>query len=319
MKSPALRNVRANQGITFRPQPVQSFDDTGFNTNEELDISETDITMSADASSILAAGDIILIEEEFMLVTAVVTVTVSVERGHGSDAATHTNPQDVFIVNTANTVLWLPGQDDPQSATIRDRSGFGNDGVITGTTWVQNSKGLWGLSFDGTDDIVTIPQDSSINDLEDVTYSMWVRPDSPTNFDRFFDKSGFTASPENYFAWQTGGFLGTMRQFDGGILNYLTNNQALTNLKWAYIALTIVNKAAVISVNGIESTYATDTDGIGAITTDAANDLLLGAREFSGITADFKGGLSLWRARAPSVPLSILAGEYLNERGLFGV
>ena len=48
-----------------------------------------------------------------------------------------------------NTVLWLPGQDDAYSSTIRDRSGNGNDGTITGSMWKQNGQGIWGLSSPG--------------------------------------------------------------------------------------------------------------------------------------------------------------------------
>lgn len=50
----------------------------------------------------------------------------------------------------ANTVLWLPGQDDPQSLTIKDRSGKGNDGAITNATWARTGQGLWYLDFDGS-------------------------------------------------------------------------------------------------------------------------------------------------------------------------
>ncbi len=67
----------------------------------------------------------------------------------------------------ANTVLWLPGQDDPQSSTIRDRSGKGNDGTLVGTTWAQNSKGFWVQSFDGADDVTTVSAAASINNLFD--------------------------------------------------------------------------------------------------------------------------------------------------------
>ncbi len=34
----------------------------------------------------------------------------------------------------ASTIVWLPGQDDAYSSTIRDRSGKGNNGTISGAT-----------------------------------------------------------------------------------------------------------------------------------------------------------------------------------------
>ncbi len=67
----------------------------------------------------------------------------------------------------ANTALWLPGQDDPQSSTIRDRSGNKNDGTLVGTAWVQNSKGFYVQSFDGADDTTNITAAASINNIWD--------------------------------------------------------------------------------------------------------------------------------------------------------
>ena len=55
----------------------------------------------------------------------------------------------------SSCVLWLPGQDDAYSTTIRDRSGKGNHCTSTGATWARLPSGLWGLSYDGTDDRIT--------------------------------------------------------------------------------------------------------------------------------------------------------------------
>lgn len=57
----------------------------------------------------------------------------------------------------AGAVLWLPGQDDAYSTTIRDRSGNNNHGTITGATWSRLPSGLWVLSFDG-DDYIAPPR-----------------------------------------------------------------------------------------------------------------------------------------------------------------
>ena len=77
----------------------------------------------------------------------------------------------------ANTVLWLPGQDDAYSATIRDRSGQGNDGTITGATWARTGQGLWYLSFDGVDDRIQIA-DNAILYNASLTVLLWARRDN---------------------------------------------------------------------------------------------------------------------------------------------
>lgn len=70
-------------------------------------------------------------------------------------------------------VLWLPGQDDAYSATIRDRSGKGNHGAITGATWARTAKGLWYLYFDG-DDYVDCGDGSSLDLTAACTLYVWV-------------------------------------------------------------------------------------------------------------------------------------------------
>lgn len=77
-------------------------DDTGINTDEALDISETGIDCDADATSAIPVGSIIHIESEKMYVTATGT-TLTVVRGFlGSTAATHTTNQDI------NIYKWTP-------------------------------------------------------------------------------------------------------------------------------------------------------------------------------------------------------------------
>ena len=74
----------------------------------------------------------------------------------------------------ANTVLWLPGQDDAYSSTIRDRSGQGNNGTITGATWAQTGQGLWYLSFT-PNNYVDCGTDSSTNFISgDFTLGAWI-------------------------------------------------------------------------------------------------------------------------------------------------
>lgn len=54
-------------------------------------------------------------------------------------------------------VLYLNGQQDPQSGVIKDLSGYGNHGTITGATWVRDKYGMWVNYLDGTTNIITTP------------------------------------------------------------------------------------------------------------------------------------------------------------------
>ena len=78
----------------------------------------------------------------------------------------------------ANCVLWLPGQDDPQSSTIRDRSGNGNNGTFgagaAAPTWKRLPSGLWVLDFDGLNDHTLISYHASLNPKL-ITIEIWFK------------------------------------------------------------------------------------------------------------------------------------------------
>lgn len=135
----------------YVPRTYKTLADTGIDTDEALDNVETGVDCDADATTAIPVGSLIRIEDEYMRVTATGT-TLTVERPY---PAAHLTNIDIYIVNKPACVLYLEGQQDPQSATIRDLSGYNNHGTITGATWVRLPSGLWVQSFDGTDDEVT--------------------------------------------------------------------------------------------------------------------------------------------------------------------
>ena len=82
----------------------------------------------------------------------------------------------VLFEPDSNTVLWLPGQDDAYSSTIRDRSGQGFNGTITGALWKQNGRGTWYLDFDGVDDIIAVPTNAVFDAMTECSVLAWYKP-----------------------------------------------------------------------------------------------------------------------------------------------
>jgi Concanavalin A-like lectin/glucanases superfamily/PA14 domain len=66
--------------------------------------------------------------------------------------------------------------DEANGATVFDLSGTGNHGTISGAT--RNTAGQYGaaLDFDGTNDLVTVPDASSLDLTTGMTLEAWVRP-----------------------------------------------------------------------------------------------------------------------------------------------
>lgn len=330
MSSPALRNVRANSGVAFRARAWQTIDDTGLNTNEELDNSETDITMDADASSILSAGDVIHIEAEDMLVTSVVTVTVNVERGYAnSDPVIHTTNQDVFMTNTAETVLWLPGQDDAQSSTIRDISGKKNHGALSNTTWLKNSKGLSYLDFNATTSVVNCGSASVLDNITPMTAIFWMAPDGAGEATQgvVFHKESLTGAGLNsgfFIVTDASQSLNFFQEHDGGsnLLRRSANGEIQYDGSWQRYVVTWDGGTAATGVkiyrNGAEVlSYRTSVNGTGSKKTDAVANLLIGAT--SAGANNFDGGMIGWRLETRVMALPEIRDGYRQERGLFGV
>lgn len=66
----------------------------------------------------------------------------------------------------------LPGG----GSKIYDRSQYGNHGTITGAIWEKLPSGLWCLSFDGSDDIVTVASADCLNFGDSsFTLLLWVK------------------------------------------------------------------------------------------------------------------------------------------------
>ncbi len=309
----------------FKARAFQSVDDSGLDTNEELDNSETDITMDADASSILAAGDVIHIEAEDMQVVSVSTVTVTVVRGYaGSSAVTHVTNTDVFLTNTASTTLWLPGQDDPQSSTIRDRSGFGNDGTITGATWVRNSKGLWGLDYDGADDSTSVASSTSITDIWDGggTLLVWVNADTVGE-----NLQGTIAnkSSDTWLVAKRQEAAGKVKlrffiSFDVSAGTWDTSATVLTLGTSQLVAITYdadnVANDPLIYIDGVVK-GTSDTQPVGTRVSDAGSALIIGSSTAGDRT--FDGTEYLFRLVTTILTATQIDGIYQQERGLFGV
>ena len=79
------------------------------------------------------------------------------------------------LVTNGLVGLWSFNGDDISGTTAYDRSSGGNNGTLTsGPTAVKGKVGQ-ALSFDGTDDYVSIP-DLSLAASTGVTLSAWVNP-----------------------------------------------------------------------------------------------------------------------------------------------
>ena len=149
---------------------------------------------------------------------------------------------------------WNPGL-GVTGLTLRDQSGFQNNGVLTnGPTWAA-SQGKYALSFDGVDDYVVSESNCNISGASARAISVWVNP--RTLGDRAIVGWG-SASSNNWFVlhifqskWYISGFA---NDFDTGV-------SASANT-WQHAVVTYDSTTVTLWVNGTSigstaKTYAT--------------------------------------------------------------
>lgn len=209
----------------------------------------------------------------------------------------------------ADTVLWLPGQDDAYSATIRDRSGNGNDGTITGATWAKTGRGLWYLSLDGEDDFVNIGA-TLIPASADFTLGSWVNlADYDKNYTVFSQWSSGTSGRFLFYVISPGGNL--VAEHTGGSFR-LTSGSAV-GTGWVHVAMKRIADDYTVLINGV----ADGTDS--SATALQQRETLIGADKTSSPASDLKGGMALERITLAGLSDSVILGHVNQERHLFGV
>ncbi|MBA7716724.1 hypothetical protein ES703_125800 [subsurface metagenome] len=173
-------------------------------------------------------------------------------------------------------VLALPCQEGA-GVTLTDISGFGNNGTFgagaAAPSWVWNGY-IWVLSYDGGTDVVNCGSGDSLDNLTALTYRAWVNPTDYDSDDRIFDKT-----PKVFRIVSTGELL---CDFSAAIQS--ANSISIEKLAKGVPSLVEAtyddngDKKIRMYINNTEVTYSTQDAAIGALTADAASNLLIGNR-----------------------------------------
>tara|TARA_R100001082_G_scaffold101154_1_gene70597 strand:- start:421 stop:1218 length:798 start_codon:yes stop_codon:yes gene_type:complete len=152
---------------------------------------------------------------------------------------------------TTNLVLHLDASNSSSyggsGTTWTDLSGQGNHGTLTnGPTYNSDDGGS--IVFDGSDDVVSVPDDSSLQISANITIAGWIKPSGfgGNDWGRIIDKSGsylFFLDDTNTYAtdgidWWP--YTGSALRID----NVVTLNE------WAYFTIVASGSNVVIYKNG---------------------------------------------------------------------
>jgi hypothetical protein len=177
--------------------------------------------------------------------------------------------------------------------TLRDHSLHGNDGTITGATEAEAWASPAGLTFDGTDDYVSVPYTATLAPTIGLTLSAWVN----------VDWAGYTTDSRVIAKTESGGYqlaLNNPAQGSDNIDVYVYRNGAYGGVHatrsalsagWHLLTATFDGQLLKLYIDGVLQ----DTNDAGAvypITYAYANHFVIGAEpnQATGIDGQYITG-----------------------------
>ncbi len=225
------------------------------------------------------------------------------------------NPLLNIFTPGSDCVLWMPGQDDPQSATIRDRSGSRNNGTITGATWSRLGSGLWTLDF-ASGNFVDCGNGSSLNfTTSDFSLEAWINLTSAATNPTIFCRGLHLT--DGYFAYiNTNRGINFLTEQSGDAQNTVAANATITLATWTHLLITRDGATVKMYKNGVEVTYA--TVGVHTNPTTSTRNFRIGILDDEA-SQPFVGKIALPRVYNTALTAANAGQHYQRERFLFGV
>ena len=211
---------------------------------------------------------------------------------------------------TSNLVLALDGSDKisyPGSgSTWFDRSGQGNNGVVSNATFSDNS-----ISFDGTDDKVTTSYGLGKNPTtQDLTYEVWARKSGTGDDEFLFFNSAWSNNRRIYTGYKGG-------KLSWGIQDraWLTNDTdfTITQNQWFQTVVTFSGSTAKLYAN---STLK-DTDTISSFT--LSHNLTIGSAAPFDTGYDWTGKIASFRVYEKALTQAEISQNYNATKSRFGL
>lgn len=209
--------------------------------------------------------------------------------------------------------FWLLSEEGGTAAANLAYPGLNNGAFTNSPTWAQTAAGS-GVTFAGTNQNVNVGRGALLDDLPDQT------------FEALIYYGGTTGSSQRIVAKMNSSFYNGLMLTSGGNVEYQRDRATLENYYLTTAALTsgelyhligtheFVSGATQVYINGVSTPASSSEIGSGALTSDAAVDLLLGNR--SDNARPFKGTIIFARVWAMYTTPAIAEELYTNPYGI---
>ena len=173
------------------------------------------------------------------------TFTYTVSDGRGGSASAIVT---VTVAAPPTGLVAAYSFDEGGGVIATDTSGHGNHGTITGATRVAGRFGR-ALSFDGTNDLVRVPDSTSLALVSGMTIEAWVRPTLLSGWRTVALKETATGLAYALYAHDDAPRPAVTANF-GGVDQSAVGVQALPVGTWTHLAATYDGAAMNLYVNG---------------------------------------------------------------------
>jgi hypothetical protein len=150
------------------------------------------------------------------------------------------------------------GFNDGSGSTARDSSPSRNNGTLSGATWTTSGKAGGALSFDGSNDRVTVPDASSLDLTKALTLEAWVRPRSIGRYDPILLKETSGGSVYDLYAANSA----LRPAVDLGNYQVSAPSGTTATNTWTHVAATYDGSVARLYVNGVQVSARTGVPNV---------------------------------------------------------
>ncbi|MBN1804407.1 MAG: hypothetical protein JW837_04090, partial [Sedimentisphaerales bacterium] len=189
--------------------------------------------------------------------------------------------------------------DDGAGNIALDSSGNGYDGTLQGDPrWINGMTGSGALSFDGSDGLVEIKHNESLNMTDNLTITAWVNVNDLNNYYFLVCKQPSGTAADNYpgnYEFRTEVNSGSIQfghqETEGQVYTFYTSEASITAGQWYHVAVSFTKAETVeFYIDGVSAGSSEQSTNFGILNDEPVR---IGGRKdgysfFNGILDDIR-------------------------------